>query len=57
LPSEITKINRDRAAYCLWFEPYARGDVYAVKERQAACDMKNREIRVSEIRQLRISVH
>jgi len=28
-----------------------------VKERQAECDMKNREVRVSEIRRLRISVH
>jgi len=49
--------KQDCAAYCLWFEMCARGDVYAVKERPAECDLKNREVRVPEIRQLRISVH
>ena len=41
----------------MWFESYARGAVYAVKEHKAECDMKNREVRISELRQLRISIH
>jgi hypothetical protein len=42
--------KQDCAEYYLWFESYARGDVCAVKERQAECDMKNREVRISELR-------